>query len=357
MAARRDTLDLGDVVAEQKLTNKALKFAKQLAVTDREDAKKRRMYARLLIFSLIGIVVGFFVSGVYSQRFRYPKLFHWWDAMRREPTQGAGKHNYSMYQVCVAANFTPVQTMLEAATIWKHLTFKGANFLQQCVVHFEKLAKEDPRAKLTSLHWCGSKDQTQYSKLLGNDGWASGGCKTTTLTDRQNTLVRNWVSSRGENIWYYMLPQPTTQFGRTQFLSVPMIRELYTDSTSSHTAENACNADSFWTSKLGMLFSGGLCYVAFEETAANQSSADLFNAFFSANVNVRASCAGAVTAGAAQGGMSGAMGGMSIMMTVPTTAGVIAGVAMSIGGAIMGAVAGGAASKETCEQEQDMNPG
>ena len=160
--------------------------------------------------------------------------------------------------------------------------------------------------------------------------------------------MKNWLASADENIWFHILPQPTDESGRAAWLSIPMIAELYSDNQVTGAAENACD-DSFWTSKIATLFTGGLCGVAYAETSAAQSASDLWREYFASHVTVRPSCKGEVAAGAAQGAMS--LGGTSMMVGMlmgPAAMAVTSLIGFGVGAAV-GAATGGAAAKEQCE--------
>lgn len=329
-----------------------------IAKTDRSDAASRRLHTKVVVFGAVASIVMYFVSAIYGMRYRYPDMFRWWDAMRAEKVQGQGKHNFSMYQVCTAANFAPAQSMLELLLVWKHLRLDCANFLIYCVHHFNILAKTNPKAKLTAIHWAGSQAQSGYEKLLGPKGWASSGCDAGTVDQKEQALIDNWNASAAENPWYHLFPEPTDSTGRRAFLSVPAIKELFGDAQGG--AANACDASDFFDSKIGMLFSGGLCNVAAQETSSDKSAADIFSEYFGTHVSVQQSCNGAASAGAVQGAMSVGSGVAMMAMMIPFPGvgaigaiGVKAlAVAASTGAAAaVGAATSSAAARERCQQE------
>lgn len=350
-------VQLDSVLRAESMTSKALQFEAQLQKQDLTDERKRRTMVVGVVLTIVIGVVSYFVSGVLGMRMRYPKLFQWYEAMRKEKVQGLGPHNFSLYQVCTAANFTAVQQLLNLLLVWNDLHFAAANFLMYCIVYFEEKAKEDPREKLTALHWAGSESQTSYDKLTGPTGWASTGCSTGTLQQRQQTLIDNWNRGKDENIWYYLLPQPVDETSKRAFLSVPMIEELYTDSASTGGAASACDPDSFASSKIGQLFRGGLCKVAHTATKSNESSADIFNDYFAVHSNPTAtqSCEGAAAAGATQGAMTGGMSVGMMMTMVPGEVGIVAkvigGLVATAGAAAVGGATSAAQAKEQCEND------
>jgi hypothetical protein len=349
------------LLTAQRQTNDALALEALVQKTDAADEARRRLQVRLVVLGLIGGIVMYFVAGIYGLRFRYPHLFDWHDGMRRETTQGQGAHNFSMYHVATAADYTPVSDLL-GLFVWTNLSMPGANFLMMCIEFFAKQAATDPKAKLTALHWAGSGEQTQFAKLGGEKGWASGGCSTGTVQEKQQTLVANWNRSEKEgNIWYHLLPKPVDATGTQAFLSIPMIQELFSDSQATGGTADACSA-SFEISKIGMLFNGGLCYVAFEEgSRSNASAADLFNTFFATHVSVRQSCDGSARAGFVNGAVStgSAMAFLAPMLEVPGGPYVkgAALLAMTVGGGLIGGVAQQNADRETCQHEDDLYHG
>ena len=102
---------------------------------------------------VVGGAVSFVASSIYTQKYRYPKLFKAFAALQKRPlpakAKRVGPHDYDIYQVCVAANYRPIQTLMETMLVWKTLSFKGALFLQQALTHFHS-------AKLTRQHWSGA---------------------------------------------------------------------------------------------------------------------------------------------------------------------------------------------------------
>ena len=352
------------VRAEQKLLEAEL-LRTQEAHQDLDDERKRRTFLVASLVSVIVGVVGYFVSGVYGMRLRYPSLFRWYEAMRREKVQGKGRHNYSLYEVCTAANFAAAHQLFNMLLIWKALHPAAANFLLFTVEYFGEKALKDPKMTLTALHWAGSRDQTGYDRLVGPTGWASTGCaEGRTLEEKQEALIRNWNAGAEQNIWYPLLPQPVDETSKRAFLSVPMIAELFSDSSSTGGAASACDPQAFaMRSKLGQLYDGGLCNVAFEATRDDQSAADLFNSYFSVHANPTASesCDGAASAGAAQGALSGgAMGTVFLQIAGDLIPGkgaalmfrkVIGTIVVSSTAAVAGGVTSAAAAKERCRRD------
>lgn len=334
-----------------------------------KDERNWHHYVLFTIVSLVLSIVSFYVSGIRGMRTRYPHLFAWYDAMRKEKVQGKGAHDYSLYQVCTAANYTATQNLLDTLLIWPSLHFAAANFLLYTIEFFRQRTgstktkggtsgKSEPF--LTSVHWCGSREQTGYSKLTGPDGWASVGCATGTLEQKKETLIGNWNRSASEgNPWYTMLPQPVDADSKRAFLSVPIIAELYTDSSSTGGAASACDPASFAQSKIAQLYDGGLCNVAFVATRANQTSAQLFNEYFSVDDSpqVRPSCSGATAAGATQGAVTGATTGLMLAGLIPGAGAIAAAVkvgatvAVSVAAAAAGGATSAAAAKEKCERD------
>lgn len=346
-----------ELAESNTLQTLGLKVARQ----DRTEASTRRKHAVLITLGLVVGVMLYFASGIYGMRWRYPHMFAWHEGMRAAVAAGKqprplGQHAFSMYQVCTAANFTPAQSLMELLLVWKHLSFEGANFVLYTIQHFQIMKQKDKSVELTSLHFAGSGAQTQYEKLLGPKGWASGGCGTDTLAQRKQTLCDNWNRSAKEgNIWYDLLPKPTDATGRERFLSIPMIRDLYTDSDTTGGAANACDTTSFFTSRIGMLYSGGICNVAFNATAADDSAAKIFRDYFSSDISVLQSCGGAASAAAVQGAIStGGMGLCMMGMFEPPIAGAIIAAVTTVAGAVAGGVTGAAAAREQCAQAQEL---
>ena len=305
------------VLRAEDIEAKALSLQTQVEKQDYLDEHKRRRVVVTTVLTIVVSIVTYFVTGVLGMSQRYPHLFRWYNAMRKEKVQGLGMHNFSLYQVCTAAEYEIFQNFMNLIAAWKALSMPAANFLMYTIEYFQRWAEahaDNPRAKLTALHWSGSKEQTQYHKLLNKDGWASTGCATGTLEQKKETLIRNWNRGKDENIWYWMLPQPVDEDSKQRFLSVPMIAALYSDSSSTGAAASACDPDEFQVSHLGQLFDGGLCNVAHLATNRDKSSADLFNEYFAIHHNPVAmpSCDGAIRAAATQGGMSGGMTGMML---------------------------------------------
>lgn len=347
-------------------TNDALRLEALVQQKDATDEARRRMQTRLTVLGVIAGIVMYFVAGVYGLRFRYPHLFKWHDGMRAEATQGQAPHNFSMYHVATAADYTPVATFM-GLLMWTNLSAPGANFLMMCIEHFARLSAKDPKAKLTALHWAGSGAQTHFDKLGGEKGWASGGCASGgTVEDKKQTLVANWNRSAKEgNIWYHMLPKPVDGAGTDKFLSIPMIQELFSDSKETGGTADACS-DGFFISTIGLLFNGGLCHYAFEEgTRSNASAAELFNRCFATSVSVRQSCEGAHTSGVVNGAVStgSTMAFLVPMMKAPMPGRIGmamkagAALTMVVGGAFIGGAAQGDADRETCQNEADLYHG
>lgn len=334
---------------ERQLVSAQELDARVVADDARDEGRQRFRTHVFVLCAVLGVVL-YFVTGIYAQRYRFPTYFAWYEAMRKERVQGRGKHDFSMYQVAVASRFAPAQSLMELLLVWEHLSFQGALFLMMTVEHFRIKARTNPKAALTALHWNGSAEQTSYHKLLGTDGWASTGCATGTLAQKQQTLVNNWNRGKAENVWYELLPQPVDETGTQAFLSLPMIKELFADSTATQGTVSACDANSFFTSKIGMLYSGGLCHVAFAQTSADVSAGDLFQTYFATSVEVRQTCGGAAAAGAVQGATSVGSMGLFTGMMVPGI-GVFLGIGLAIAGGVTGAVTSANAARETCQQE------
>lgn len=370
---------MGDVSFDSALraiqtTNKAVSFETQLQQQDLSDERKRRAFLVAGVVSVVVGVVCYFASSIYGMRMRYPHLFAWYEAVRQEKVQGQGRHDFSLYQVCTAANFGEAQRLFDLLLIWKSLHPAAANFLLFTIEYFREKAAADPKMALTALHWAGSGAQTGYDKLTGPTGWASTGCSTGTLEQKKATLIANWNRGAAENIWYDMLPRPVDETSKLAFLSVPMIAELYTDSADGGAA-SACDPESFRLSKIAQLYDGGLCNVAFKEgTKSTVSSADLFNAYFAVHDNPTASesCEGAARAGALQGASSGgmmalmflqmaggALGGgeakaatglMGMLVRNPMTTKALGTVAVGGGLAVANGVTSANAAKERCKR-------
>ena len=341
-----------------RLQQQGIALLDTVAADNLKDQRHAQKMTVAIVCTVVSTVIMYFVTGILGMKSRYPHLFTWYDAMRAEKVQGAGKHDYSLYQVCTAADFTAAQSMLNMLLVWHDLHFAPANFLMFCISYFGDKAKKEPKAKLTALHWAGSRAQTGYEKLLGEKGWASTGCSTASLGAKKQNLVNNWNAGKDENIWYHLLPQPTDGASTQAFLSVPMIAELYTDSSKGGAA-TTCDADAFATSKIAQLYDGGLCNVAFVNTESGTSAGDLFNGYFEVDVNpsVSVSCGGAVAAAATQGATSGAMSGMMLLGLVPGMKSVsmaYKGIGMLVasgGFAAANAAASGAAAKERCAEQ------
>lgn len=333
------------VLAAQSMENRATQLETQVSKNALSDDRKHRAFFVAGVASILVGVVCYFASGIYGMKMRYPHLFAWYEGMRRDKVQGAGRHDFSLYQVCTAANFAAAQQLFNLLLVWKDLHPAAANFLLFTIEYFDEKAKKDPKKRLTALHWAGSGAQTGFEKLTGPTGWASTGCATATLEQKKETLIANWNRSADENIWYHMLPQPVDASSKRAFLSVPMIAELYSDSATTGGAASACDPESFRESKLGLLFDGGLCNVAFYEgTKANEDSADLFNDYFAVhdNPNAYESCNGAAAAGAVQGAMSGGMSGLMFLQMAEGALPGPVGILTKLAGA--GVVAGGMAA-------------
>lgn len=349
-----------------------------MAQRDNIAEKKQRRAIFMTVVAIVGGLVAYFATSIYGQAWRYPTAFKWYEThVKTHPhsVENTGKRiNYSILQVATACTFVPAQTMMELFLIWPHLRLDCALFLMMSVTHFVRLNEQNaqqhvktknPYTQFGAIHWIGVGDDSPlYKALLGDKGWASGGCATSTLESRQQTLVDNWNSGKDQNPWYYLLPQPTDAAGRQAFLSMPMIRELFAQSAVTGGAENACE-QTFFTSKIAMLFSGGLCKVAQYETSSSKSAADIFNMYFATRVIVEQNCSGAVRAGALSSGVSagvsgatmGAMmaGSLKVMVGVVSTGPLIAltvGTTLVTGlvTGIAGGLAGAAAAKEQCNQ-------
>lgn len=307
------------VMRAEEMSNRALNFETQLQKRDLDDERKRRAMIIGIVVSVIVSIVSYFVSGITGMAMRYPDLFDWYRSMKREKVQGQGMHDYSLYQVCTAADFTAAQQLMNLLLIWEDLHEAAAEFLMYTIEYFEIKAAKDPKMRLNALHWSGSGAQTGYEKLLGPTGWASTGCSTGTLDQKKETLCANWNAGKDENPWYNLLPKPLDDTSKRAFLSIPMIAELWSDSSVTGGAASACDPASFATTKIGMLFDGGLCKVAHMSTKSDESAGSLFNSFFATNVDPKAtpSCDGAAQAGAFQGATTGAMTGMMMATMIP----------------------------------------
>ena len=357
---KRMSVSLDSLKRAESVNTKALTFQAEMGVKDLVDERKRRAFALAAAASVLVGIVSYFVSGIYGMKMRYPRLFRWYDRMRAEKEQGEGRHDFSLYQVCTAANFQAAQQLLNLLLVWRDLRFPPANFLLFTIDYFDRKSASDPKAALTSLHWSGSRAQTKYDKLVGPSGWASTGCATGTLEQKKATLISNWNAGKDENIWYHMLPKPVDEASKLAFLSVPMIAELYTDSSSSGGSVSACDPETFANdSKLGRLFDGGLCNVAFMSTRSDQASADLFNEYFAThyNASVSQSCNGAASAGGFQGAMSGGMSGLMLLQMMPPLPGPLgllkvgAALAVTAGATAAGAATSAAAAKARCKRD------
>lgn len=311
-----------------------------------DDRRHRKIFVTATLALTVGIVV-YYASGVYGMRLQYPRLFAWYDRMRRDPALGRGPHSFSMYQVCTAANYGAVQGLFELLFIWRDLRAPAANFLMLTVNHFEDKARSDATMRLAAQHWSGTGS---VAKLVGDKGWASTGCGTGTLDDKKETLCSNWNRSAKEgNLWYPFFPQPVDEVGKRAFLAVPVIAELYTDSDATGGAASACDEEDFKESKLGRLFNEGLCGVAFKANRDDEAAGDLFNTYFAAEVSAVSmrSCKGAIASGGTQGALTGGMTGLMLegMVGGPAAAILTAGLATVSG------ITGAAAARERCKNE------
>ena len=320
-------------------TQKKVLAAETLSTQQAQDAESRserdsRLMTICIILTVIGIV-GFFVGHIWVARFRYPVQFKSWQTMENTGTKGKFVPNYSFYEVATARDYPPVSYVMTIG-IWTNLSRKGALFLLQCLSYFAS-----HKTPLTSLHWCGTSAQTNASSLLGNVGWACA--KGTNITDKKQSLVAHWISSKGRNIWYDYFPDPQTDY--SGFLSVPCIQDLYM-------SEDACvNPQDFKAmAHLWALFDGGLCRVAHESTKLDQSSSQLFDYYFQKSSKPRPTCGGAASSGA----VSGAMGVLSSSMMLMMVPGIGPGALVVLGTATAAAAGAGAgvgylSAKDTCE--------
>lgn len=333
------TPTFGDIVTGQK----KLLAAETLAAQTSKDARKRaardsRSFTIALILTIVGII-GFFAGHIYVQSYKYPNAFRWWNKMKTEKP-GKYKPNYSMFEVTTAKDYPPVAYVMTLG-LWTQLTQKGGLFLLQCVDYFQSQGFE-----LTALHWNGDKSQTNANKLMGTGGWA---CATgDSPEDRKNSLVKNWISSKRQNIWYGAFPDPSAD-GFTDFVNIPIIQDLYMGSARDGGAyENGCDTKTFpATGHLWALFDGGLCRVAFESTREDQSSEELFQYYFVGSTKPMPTCGGAAASGAISGGMGTLTMAIGLMMIPGADIGAVAMLAAAGAGA--GAAAGYAAAKGKCE--------
>ena len=335
-AQARDALvTMDDVIRAQK---KVL-AAETLSTQQARDAEARterdsRVMTICIVLTVVG-VVGFFVGHIWVARFRYPAQYAAWQSMEDRGTKGKFVPNYSFYEVATARDYPPVSYAMTIG-IWTNLSRKGALFLLQCLTYFKS-----HKTPLTSLHWCGTAEQTNAQSLLGAIGWACA--SGTNVTEKKQNLVAHWISSRGRNIWYDYFPDPQTDY--TGFLSVPCMQDLYL-------SEDACvNPQDFKAmGHLWALFDGGLCRVAHESTRLDQSSSQLFDYYFQASSTPQPTCGGAASSGAISGSM-GVLSSSLMLMMVPGLG--LAEVAI-LGGASLVAAGAGAgvgylSAKDTCE--------
>lgn len=335
-------------------TNQQLAQNTVMKAKDIADDERQRYITRMIVFGVVLSIIAFFAARIYTMRFRYPHMFRWYDRMRKEKVQGKGMHNFSMSQVATTATYTPVADMMSLLMAWDSINYASANFLMMCIEHFSILQKTEPKAVLTSLHWCGTGNQTLYDKLMGENGWASPGC---TATDDAKTkkanLVKNWNASKDENIWYYLLPQPVGD-DVDKFLNIPMIQELWSNSSDTGGTADPCDSSSFFDSSIAILFDGGLCNVAMKHSESNRSASDLFRIYFASDVAVKQSCEGSAKAGAVEGGIGAAMNGLFAGTGMGGgTVGIASAGLMAIIGGIAGYQTGGDAAKEKCQMLAD----
>lgn len=321
----------------------------------KEEAIKFRFMVGYVIFSVIMFVAG----NVYVQRYKYPGHFEWWSKHNRiipdgkggiqqleTAEKGKGKSQYSMYQVVIAALYPSMQSFLETFAIYESLPSNGAKFLMNAVHHFNRNSKT--RGKLTVYHWAGGPHQTHASELFKcPGGWLSGGNnKDLSKNERRNLVRKNWMASKGKNLWYDFFPDPAIY--STSFFSVPIIQNMV---ENYETCKG--NAEAF--SGLYALYDGGLCAVAASATSSS-SAANLFAHYFGSPGNYKPSCKGAAAQGALNGGLMTGMSSMGMMdmagvVQVGGSTAFMGGVAaVSIIGGIAGAVIGGEAAKEKCEE-------
>jgi len=296
------------------------------------------------------------VGNIYVQRYKYPSLFQWYDEMKKEKVQGKAVNDYSMYQVVTAAEYTPIAYLLTIGP-WTELERTASLFLMQTVSHFNELAKKDPKFKLTSLHWHGSKEQLKASSFVGEKGWGcsdpEGKSSGATLAERQQALIEKWSNSKSdENLWKDFYPDTTTPGGAADFLDIPAVQDLYQGSAADNDAsDDACDPASSM-GHMYRLYDGGLCGVAFWNTKANQSASELFSYYFIGSPSPRPQCGGAIAQGAVTGATGMGMMGVGLIPIVGSEgiAPIALGVACCVG-AVGGGVTGAFASKDTCENK------
>ena len=287
-------VDLGGIAFE---TRKAIKIADvdaRFTTRAREEDEGRTTRFRIAVAMTISSIIFYFAGNIYAQRSKFPAHFAWWDRQTMTAPQGQGRHLFGMYQVATAAYHTSVQWVVNATTLWAALSQKGAIFLMHCVTYFE----ENPRTrgKLSSLHWAGAAEQTgaQFLFAPAESGWASV-CGAETLEGRKANLRRNWIASRGQNIWYDFFPDP--ELDPNAFFGVQIFSQVLDMDCTEASSKRAFDVFK--------LFDGGLCGVAHREVSDDESAIQLFFRFFGVESRAPAMCYGmteAAISGAAMGG-------------------------------------------------------
>ena len=216
--------------------------------------------------------------------------------------------------------------------------------------------------KLTSLHWCGSAEQTNANSLIGPNGWASSGCPTSLTSQQLKTnLINNWSASGLEknkdgtpkNIWFDIFINAREH--PDEFTNLCVFKELWDPDGSKCVGGGSliamCTGDDqlYKSSHIWMLFDGGLCNVAYNQTDTEISAQELFAYYFVGSPTVPINCGGSYAAGAVSGatGAASSMLGVAAMATGPAF--LIASLGLTVGAGVAGAIAGGMASKQACK--------
>lgn len=330
-----------------------------------EREKERDRKFKFALFYTIFSVFMFVYGNIYTQRFKFPIHFKWWDQHKRripdlenggiiesdQSIEGKGRWQYTMYQVVVAAFYPSMHSLLNTFTIYQSLHSLGARFLLNCVNYFETNPKTT--GKLSVIHWCGNKDQTLAQNLFKcPNGWLSAGSPSgeQQIHERKNIIKRNWIRSKKKNIWYDFFPDPTVN--SHGFFSVPIIKEM----VEKYETCGDNGADAF--SGLYRLYDGGLCAVA-ADVKLSDSAVDTFKHYFGAEANHKPSCSGAAAQGAVNGATGVGMSSLGLMdlggtfSAGATGAGAFMGVVagLSIVGGVIGGVVGAAAAEEACKNK------
>jgi len=323
---------------------------------------------RFVVGAIALCVVGWITASVLLQARKYPIHFEFWKrhafvipdgkgGVQNSPTalSGEGVHQYTMYQAVLAQYYTPMHSFLSGLTFYESLSPQGAGFLLKSVGFFE--TQEKTAGKLTLYHWSGGARQSLAHMLFEcPGGWLSAGTLSgdMTTTQKEKHIRRNWIESRGQNIWFDFFPNPQTH--ELAFFSVPCIREVVDK-------YETCNTKAEAFSELYALYDGGLCAVA-ASAKGTESAADLFKKMFGENASVRANCAGVAAQAALNGAMMSGMGTMSMMemtqlssnITQGATnaasfnAGGMAGIlVLSVAASIAGGITSSMAAKERCK--------